>query len=56
MLCPFHPFRVSSAVATCDYLLKHGFGGKTVYVIGEPGLHETLRAAGMTTLGEHDCG
>lgn len=45
---------ISSAVATADYLKIHGFVGKTIYVIGEPGLHESLRSAGMTTLGETD--
>jgi ribonucleotide monophosphatase NagD (HAD superfamily) len=39
---------MSSAVSTASYLTLHGFKGKKVYVIGEPGLHTTLNDAGVS--------
>lgn len=43
---------MSSGIATASYLeskLKHG---DIVYVVGEPGLHETIRQAGLQTFGQ----
>jgi phosphoglycolate/pyridoxal phosphate phosphatase family enzyme len=38
---------MTSAYATALYMSEHGWGGKAVFVIGERGLHEELRLAGM---------
>lgn len=38
---------MSSAISTSLYLRQAGFQGKKVFVIGEPGLRETLREAGV---------
>ena len=41
----------SSATATARYLQNNFPPGSSVYVIGEPGLHKTLRSGGFKTLG-----
>lgn len=38
---------MSSAISTSLYLRQAGYEGKKVYVIGEPGLRETLREVGV---------
>lgn len=45
---------VSSASTMTAYMVEHGFAGKKVYVIGEPALHDSLRGAGVETIGDRD--
>ncbi len=42
---------VGSAFVTAQYLVETGLSaGDTVYVVGEAGLHDELRAVGLLTL------
>lgn len=48
---------VASAFVTARYLIEAGVEpGSKVYVVGETGLHEELRAVGLVTLGQEDEG
>lgn len=54
MPLPQPEYLMSSGIATARYLAKHLNKGDKVYVVGEEGLHTTIREHGLTTVGlEH---
>lgn len=47
---------MSAAVSAAVYLKEHVPSGRKVYVIGEPGLRQTIRSHGLAVCGEEDEG